>query len=362
MTDARPAISPIALLLAVAALTGCAQPAAPPPPAPKVAWITATPAIAAAISYTGVVHARTESSLGFRVAGKVVERLVEPGDSVRQGQPLLKLDATDYVLGASAAHAAVEVALARQAQAVADERRLRALQASGAVSTQAYEQSKAAADTATAQLDAERARARQSDHQGDYAVLRADMDGVIMDVAAQPGQVVAAGQTVVKLARHGAREALVYLPESARRLAATPASAMLYTEGTRSYPAALRELAAVADVQTRSYLARYTLGGAAASAPLGATVTVRLADAAPAGIGVPVGALLDRGQGPAVWVIDGRDSTVSLRPVTVASLGEEQARLSDGLKAGERVVAFGAHLLKAGQKVRLLPAAGDGGQ
>ncbi len=342
-----------ALLLGAALLAACSKPAPPPPPLAKVAWLTAAPAAAAKRSFTGVVHARTESSLAFRVGGKVTAKLVEAGDAVRKGQPLLRLDASDYVLAANAARAAVAAAQARLTQADADEQRLRRLAGTGAVSTQAYEQAKAAADSARAQLEADQARARQADHQGDYAVLLADMDGVVMEVAAEPGQVVAQGQTVVRLAGHGPREALVYLPETMRALARRPASAFRYGAGAATAASAtLRELSALAEPQTRSYPARFILGGAAARSPLGATVTVQLQGDADAAITVPVSALVDQGGGPGVWVIDG-NATVSLRPVRIAALGEEQARLAQGLRAGERIVAFGGHLLQAGQKVAL---------
>ncbi|TFW29271.1 efflux RND transporter periplasmic adaptor subunit [Duganella callida] len=346
-----------AMLLSLAA---CSRPTTPPEGPAKVAWFTAAPADAGQASFTGVVHARTESNLGFRVAGKVVERLVDPGQSVRKGQPLMRIDPVDYELAAAAARAAVEAAQARQAQAVAEEARLRKLLATGAVSTQAYEQAKAAADSAIAQANAEAARARQTEHQRDYAVLLADMDGVVMEVPADAGQVVAAGQTVVRLARDGAREALVYLPENALTLAKQPASAALYSEAGQSFPATLRELASVADPQTRTYLARYTLSGAAAQAPLGATVTVRMDGTPQSQISVPVSALVDQGKGTGVWIIDGKNSTVSLRAVKVEKLGEEQAVLSQGLAPGERAVAYGGHLLKAGQKVSLLAAVRTG--
>lgn len=341
-------------------LAACSHPAPTPAPLAKVAWFTAQAAAADNAAFTGVIHARTESKLGFRVAGKIVERLVDPGQTVHKGQALMRIDPVDYDLASGAAHAAVDAALAHQVQAVADEARLRKLLTTGAVSTQAYEQAKAAADTATAQAKAEGARARQTDHQRDYAVLLADMDGVVLEVPADVGQVVAAGQTIVSLARQGAREALVYLPENALALAKRPATAALYSEAGRSFPATLRELAAVADPQTRTYLARYTLGGDAGQAPLGATVTVRMDSASPSQVGVPVSALVDQGRGTGVWVIDSKTSTVSLRAVTVARLGEEQARLAQGLAPGERAVAFGGHLLKAGQKVELLAAVKTG--
>ena len=348
-----------ALLLSLAA---CSHPSEQTDTTAKVAWFTAMPAESSKATFTGVVHARTESNLGFRVAGKVVERLVDPGQNVRKGQPLMRIDPVDYELAAAAARAAVEAAQARQVQAVAEEARLRKLLASGAVSTQAYEQAKAAADTAIAQANAEAARARQTEHQRDYSVLLADMDGVVMEVPADAGQVVSAGQTVVKLARDGAREAQIYLPESSLAMAKGAATAALYTDAGQSYPATLRELASVADPQSRTYLARYTLGGEASHAPLGATITVKIDGASTSQISVPVSALVDQGKGTGVWVIDGKSSTISLRPVKVAQLGEEQALISQGLAPGERAVALGGHLLKAGQKVSLLaaPKAGAG--
>lgn len=346
-----------ALILGLAA---CSHPAAPPEPLAKVAWFTAEALAGGTAAFTGVVHARTESNLGFRVAGKIVERLVDPGQTVHKGQPLMRIDPVDYDLAAGAAHAAVDAARAREVQTNADEARLRKLLATGAVSAQAYEQAKAAADTAVAQARAESARARQTEHQRDYAVLLADMDGVVLEVTADAGQVVAAGQTVVKLAREGAREALVYLPETALALARRPATAVLYSEASQAFPATLRELAAVADPQTRTYLARYTLGGDAGRAALGATVTVRMDEGRTPQVGVPVSALVDQGKVTGVWVIDSKSSTVMLRPVKVAQLGEEQARLAHGLAPGERAVAYGGHLLKAGQKVELLKAAAPG--
>ncbi|HZG18447.1 MAG TPA: efflux RND transporter periplasmic adaptor subunit [Herbaspirillum sp.] len=329
----------------------------PPPPAEsvaKVAWTTVQPATTERVSFTGVVHARTESKLGFRVAGKIVERLVDPGQTVRRGQALMRIDAEDYDLALAAARAAVEAAQARQVQAVAEEARLRKLLEHGATSSQAYELAKAAADAAVAQTRAEAAKARETEHQRDYAVLKADMDGVVLAVPSDVGQVVAAGQNVVTLARDGAREALVYLPEQELGMARRSATASLFSDPDKQAPATLRELAAVADPQTRTYLARYALGGTAAHAALGATVTIHVATPAATGVTLPISALVDQGKGSGVWVIDAKTNTVSLQAVKVEQLGAEQVRISDGLVTGQRVVAMGGHLLKAGQKVALL--------
>ncbi|WP_083444578.1 efflux RND transporter periplasmic adaptor subunit [Herbaspirillum rhizosphaerae] len=346
-----------AVLTALTALAGCSKPALTPSVTPKVASFIVQTAEHDSASYTGVVHARTESNLGFRVPGKIVERLVDPGEQVKRGQPLFKLDAIDYTLAQNAARAAVIAAEARDVQARSDEVRLRNLLSSGAVSKQAYEQSKALADSSKAQLDAERARANQVEHQADYSMLRADADGVVMDVLADAGQVVNAGQTIVRLAQKGAREAVVSIPENGLNQARRQASANLYTDDSEKFPARLRELSAMADPLTRTYQARYVLSGKGEQAPLGATVTVRLTgDASTSLTQIPVGALIDKGHGASVWMIEKQTQVVKLVPVTVAQLGEEFATISAGLKAGDVIVAYGVHLLKAGDKVSLVSA------
>ena len=169
-----------------------------------------------------MIRARTESNLGFRVGGKIFERLVDPGDHVRLGQPLMRLDRTDFTLALNAARASVEAARAQMIKAKADEERSRRLVGDGWTSKQTYDQNKAAADAAIAQFANAEAQASQIANQAGYSELQADADGVVMEVPTEPGQVVAAGQTVVKLARDGAREAEVFLPEGSRQLARAP--------------------------------------------------------------------------------------------------------------------------------------------
>lgn len=303
--------------------------------------------------FTGVVHARTESNLGFRVGGKIAERLVDPGDRVRKGQPLMRLDPVDFSLAENSARADVAAARAQQVRTAADAERSTKLVADGWTSKQTYDQNRAAADAALAQLAAAEAKARQIANQSAYTELQADSDGVILDVPAEPGQVVATGQTVVRLARDGAREAEINIPEGALADASRDATASLYANRTVSYPARLRELSAVADPTTRTYRARYVLAGGGEGAPIGATVTVQLT---PAGtndgtVSVPVGALRWEAGRSSVWVVDPAASTVSARTVGVARLGEETADIASGLAPGDRVVALGAHLLKEGQTV-----------
>jgi len=311
-----------------------------------------------ATEYTGVIHARTESDLGFRVPGKIIEKLVKAGDHVKRGQALMRLDPTDLRLAANAAQSAVEAARAQNKRAIADELRQRGLVAMKAVSVQEYEQAKAAADATTAQLNSALAYARQLENQAGYAVLRADADGIIMERPADVGQVVGPGNVVVRLAQDGPREAVVDFPEGEEQLARSKATASLYADPAQSFPAKLRELSAIADPLTRTYQARFSLDGFGANAPLGATVTVHLAGENTNGAKklyeIPIGALYDGGAGTSVWVIHPDTSTLSRRTVEVAKLGSETALVSKGLKPGERIVALGAHLVKEGERVKVL--------
>lgn len=341
------------------ALAACSPAETAVTPEPPLVQTVAVAAGTGGVSrYTGVVRARTESNLGFRVGGKIFERLVDPGDRVKRGQPLMRLDRTDFTLALNAARASVEAARAQMIKAKAEEERSRKLVADGWTSKQTYDQNKAAADAAIAQFANAEAQASQVSNQAGYSELQADADGVVMEVPSEPGQVVAAGQTVVKLARDGSREAEVFLPEASRRLAQGAASATLYAEGEATYPARLRELSATADPATRTYRARYILSGGGEDAPLGATVTLRLKateTGRAAAVEVPLAALFDAGSGSAVWRFDTVTGTVTAQPVAIARLSEESAEVASGLSPGERIVALGAHLLKAGQTVRQAP-------
>ena len=307
--------------------------------------------------FTGVVTARVQSDLGFRVAGKIVERLVDSGDTVKRGQPLMRIDVADLQLDRSARLAAVEAARARAEQTAADELRYRGLVEHGAISVLAHAQSKTAALAAAAELKAAEAQAEASANATDYAVLRADADGVAVDTLVEPGQVVAAGQPVIRLAQDGAREALVDLPETLRPAIGSTASARLYGDEQKPVSARLRQLSAAANPLTRTYEARYALDAAAARAPLGATVTVQISDPnVAASASVPLSAITDHGQGPGVWIIEAdanQEAVVAWRPVTIASLDDENAQVVAGLAGGDRFVAMGAHLLHAGDRVRL---------
>src|SRR5438045_8795670 len=159
-------------------------------------------------AFTGVISARVQSNLGFRVPGKITRRLVDTGQFVRAGQPVMTIDRTDYVHAITARAETVTAAKAKAVQSAADEARYRGLVKSGAVSASTYDQIKAASDAAQAELAAATAQEQVARDEGGYSQLVADADGIVIETLAEPGQVVMAGQTVVKLAHSGPREAV----------------------------------------------------------------------------------------------------------------------------------------------------------
>src|SRR5688572_12894337 len=335
-------------------LGGCDQPEADPADT-LVRVMSVEPASPAERAFTGTVAARVQSDLGFRISGKIVERLVDTSQVIQAGTPLYRIDATDYEHAITAQLGNVAAAKARLIQAAADEKRYRRLLPSGAVSASEYDATKAAADSARALLDAAQAQLKVAQDESQYSTLVADADGTVVEALGEPGQVVTAGQVVARIAHTGPREASVNLPETVRPAMGSAAQASLYG-GDARWPAHLRQLSDAADPLTRTFEARYVLDGDAAMAPLGATVTILLPNGAADSVAVPLGALSDEGKEAGVWVFDEKTSAVTFRPVRIDRIGEETAILSSGVSAGERIVALGAHLLQDGQRVRVSDA------
>jgi RND family efflux transporter MFP subunit len=270
----------------------------------------------------------------------------------------MRIDETDLRLALTAKRNAVAAARASVVQLNADERRYASLLNNGWVSRQRYEQAKAASDTAEAQLAAAAAEARVAENEATYAVLVADADGTVVETLGELGQVVSAGQTVIRIAQAGPREAVVALPETIRPAIGSVAEASVYGSDGRRYTARLRQLSDAADARTRTYEARYVLDGEAATAPLGATVTVRLASqTSQPEIQVPLGAVLDDGRKTGVWVLDSATSTVRFRPIKLVRVSGETAVIS-GLSPGDPIVSLGAHLLREGARVRIASEVG----
>jgi RND family efflux transporter MFP subunit len=347
--------SPALLALAVIAAACSRPPSSDPRTDPPLVRTTVVQTTAASLtrSFTGTVGARVQSDLSFRVSGKVLERLVSSGQQVRRGQPLLRLDDADLRLALSAHDADVAAAAAHARQATEDEARDRNLAAAGAIPASTYDRVKASAEAARAQLKALEARAKVARNARGYTLLVAHADGVIVETLAEPGQVVTAGQTVVRLAHHGPRDAVVQLPETLRPSIGSSAQATLYGRAG-AVPTQLRELSSAADPLTRTFEAKYALEGPLADAALGATITVVVPeDGAASDVRVPIGAVFDPGTGPGVWAIADDAIRVTWRAIEVDRIDDETIRVSKGLAPGERIVSLGAHLLHDGQQVRI---------
>lgn len=346
----------IIAVLPLLLLTNCEKPDIQDPRllAPKVEVTRVREGNASAKVYTGIVEARFQSDLGFRVSGKILERMVSEGQKVRKGDVLLRLDPRDLDLSVAAQQANVEVAQARFIQAKAEEARHAQLLISSAVSRQEYERTREARDTAAALLEAARALAKVSENSSQYAILEADSDGVVVRTLGEPGQVVGAGQPVIQLAHEGPREASVNLPEGQRPIPGSKATAQLYGQ-RKSYPAVLRQLSDAADPRSRTFEARYVLQDEAATASIGSTITVTINDGSDTSrnaMTLPVGSVYDRGQGPGVWLVaDGNE--VRFRPVELVSIGHEEVLVKGDISRDDVVVALGAHLLHEGQNVRI---------
>lgn len=350
--------TPIVIYVLPLALAACGEkaPADPRTEVPLVRTAIVQGATPATRSFTGTVAARIESDLGFRVSGKVLERLVDAGQKVRRGQRLMYIDPVDLKLAAQVQQEAVAAARARARQTAEDEARYRDLPGTGAISASAYDQIKAAADAAKAQLGAAEAQADMARNASRYAELVADGDGVVMETLAEPGQVVSAGQIVVRLAHAGRREAVVQLPETLRPPIGSAGQATLFGKEGVVVPATLRQLSDAADRLTRTFEARYALEGELSDARLGTTVVIQIPDGNSfelGGLEVPIGSLFDAGQGPGVWVIDGEPAKVSWRPVAVQRLDDDGAYVAGQIEQGDRIVALGAHLLREGEQVRV---------
>lgn len=340
------------MLVALLAACGKAPPPEEPVRAVKLVTVGET-AYEAGHEYAAEVRARVESRLGFRVAGKIVRRAVEPGQRVQAGQLLAQLDARDYQLAADAARAQVASATTQRDLAAADLKRFQSLRDQGFISGAEMERRSAQLKAAQATLDQARAQLASQGNQAGYTQLLADAGGVVTGVDAEVGQVVAAGTPVVRLAQDGPRDVVFAVPED--RVAAVRVGQPVTVRAWASdgqWHGSVREVAAAADPVTRTYAVKVALAGEAP--PLGATVTVVPQQSGAQGAAViklPTSALRREGAGTAVWVFDEASSSVRSQPVQVAGADGNEAVIEDGLTPGMRVVASGVHVLAPGQKV-----------
>lgn len=361
--------NPVFVLAVTCVLLLSACRPAPPPVAPvravKVMTIGAS-GLETNVEYSGEVRPRVESRLGFRVGGKITRRQAELGQRITAGQVLAQMDPQDFQLGADAARAQVAAARTNRDLAAADYRRYESLKAQNFISGAELERREATLKATDAQLNQATAQLAVQGNQAKYAALVADASGVITAVEAEPGQVVAAGTTVVRVAVDGVRDVVFAVPEDRLLTVPTGASVLLRvwsqspaTPGGKALQPRLygrvREVAASSDPITRTYTVKVAIEGGVAL-PLGSTVYAQPDTTglkAPAVIKLPTTALWRDGPATAVWVVESSSMTVKAQRIEIATADGNDAVVASGLKPGMVVVVAGVHVLAPDQKVSI---------
>ena len=307
-------------------------------------------------SFVGTVRPRIESDLGFRVAGKVSKRLVEVGTRVEAGRTLAVLDEVDLGLQAEQAAAELRAATGVLAQASAAEMRAKELRQKGWSTDAQLDQAKAGADEARARLNRAERSVELTKNSLSYATLVADTAGVVTATLIEPGQVVTAGQTAIRLARLAEKEVVVAIPETLlTRAKSGEAQVSVWSNPDKRYVAKLRELAPSADAATRTYLAKFSMPEAGDDVQLGMTATLTLSDSASDRVArLPLSALFNQGEGPSLYVADAKSGAITLKRVSVKSYEREDVLISDGVEEGANVVALGVQKLDPAQKVKVV--------
>ncbi|KAB0597811.1 efflux RND transporter periplasmic adaptor subunit [Cupriavidus gilardii] len=347
-------------LLALLVLGGCSREPERAPDVRPVRLLQLQSATGeSAYEFSGDVRPRIESRLGFRVGGKIAARLVDVGATVRRGQPLARLDPTDLNLAEQGSRAQYEAARTDRDLAAADLKRYNDLFAKGFISAAEQNRRQASYEAAAARLRQAEAALREQSNRTGYTVLASDADGVVTAIDAEVGQVVSAGQSVVRVAQTAEKEVAIGLPEDQvdwlRDI--RDVSVRTWAEPERRLPGRVREIAAAADPVTRTYAARITVPNPPADLKFGMTamVTFVRTGASPA-VRVPLTALLQQQGSNQVWVYDSAAGTVQPVAVTLGQPIGNEVEVSSGLRPGQTIVTAGVHLLKPGQKVRPLQA------
>ena len=314
------------------------------------------------ISYLpGEVRPRYEQRYGFRVPGKIARRMVDVGQVVKAGQVLAVLDSQDVLPAINAQAAQVDVAKTDWVLQQSELKRQQELRDKGFVSGAALERQAATTAAADARVKAAQSQLANAKNGLTFQTLTADKAGVVVAVDAEAGSVVAAGQSVVRVAQLGEKELVVNVPERAvgQMKQAKGFMAQFDAIPGKTYAATLRELAPAADAASRTYAAKLSITNADDALKLGMSATVRLDLGAAQVIVVPNTALYTRDNAPRVWLVDRATETVRAVEVKLGESTNEGVTVASGLKTGDLVVTAGANLLQAGQKVRLIdvPAA-----
>ena len=336
------------LLFLSVVLLGCADEADPLASAPWVRTVAVEADTRHERRLSGVVRARYETPLAFQVGGRILTRAVDAGQQVTPDLLLFALDPRDFDEAERAAAAQLAAAEALLATANSELRRQEQLVTQGHISQDALDRFELAVEDASAQRDTANTALVQARNARQYAELRADVPGVLIDVTGEPGQVVAAGQSVAVLAQGDARDVEVFLPDAS----APPQTGRLRLSDGSSFDIRLREIAGAADPVSRSWRARYQIADGATAVPLGIVVPVILLETTIPDdlLLVPLAALDERAEGPRVWrVIENKAEPL---PVELFGFTSTHARIRATLAPGDSVIGLGTHLLTPGMLVR----------
>jgi len=347
----------LALIVLLAAGCGREVPSGEDVRPVRAITLTAVP-VSAEAELPGEVRPRVESRVGFQVGGRINSRRVEMGQQVRPGDVLATLDPADFKLSAAAAAAQLNAAKVDRDQQRADIKRFEDLHRQGFISGAELERRRAQLDAAEARYAQAAALADVSTNQAAYTTLRAPAAGLVSAIDAEAGQVVASGQSVVRIAVAGDKEVAIAIPEvRLEQLRRVPDVRVALWAHAAELKGRIREIAPIADPATRTYAARVTLIDPPADVALGMTATVRFATPpSPPILAAPLTALLREADATYVWRLDRQAMTVEKAKVDVAGVAGNSVILGSGVQPGETIVTAGVHLLKPGQKVRLLDA------
>jgi RND family efflux transporter MFP subunit len=310
------------------------------------------------VTLTGNIQAQDDVALAFRVGGQLIERNVNVGDRVRAGQVVARLDAVNERNAVDAARANLAGAMARLVEARNTVARYQPMLARGFVARAQFDRAVEARDAAQAQVDAVQAQVNTAENQLGFTTLAADGPGTVTARGAEPGEVVAAGAMIVRLARQSGRDAVFDVPARVIEAASVEdlVTVTLSSDPRVTTTGRVREVSPQADPVTRTFKVRVGLATPPEAMRLGSTVTGAIALGGTAGIKIPTSALTATGGAPAVWTLDPASNTVALRNVNVVRYELDRVLVSQGLEPGELVVTAGVQTLRPGQQVRLLGA------
>ena len=345
------------VFLACFLLQACSKPVPAEEPVRAVKVLTVgLDAMQSGAEYAGEVRSRVESRLGFRVGGKLLRRYVEMGQHVKAGELLAQLDPQDFKLAADGARAQLAAATTNRDLALADSKRYKDLRDQNFISAAELERRDTALKAAQAQVDQAQAQLAALGNQTGYANLVADVAGVVTSVDAEPGQVLAAGTPILRIAQDGPRDVVFAVPEDkvGKLKVGSQVLVQAWAE-QKSASASVREVAASADPVTRTFTVKVGFNGPE-TWPIGSTVTVApkaLDRSGPSVIKLPTSALQHDGEKAAVWVLEKVTMTVRLQPIAITTADGNEVVVSKGLEPGMQVVSVGAHVLNPGQKVTI---------